>query len=88
VVHDTDCQRRVVISENLVHDADHPRVGVSHKARAEIGPRAMRVFDIENLGYSAAIVTICGERILLMDVAMNQDERVSAMLDAMADLDH
>lgn len=47
----------------------------------------MRVFDIENLGYSAAIVTICGEQILLMDVSMNQDERVSAMLDAMADLD-
>jgi hypothetical protein len=47
----------------------------------------MRVFDIENLGYSAAIVMIGEEQILLMDVELDQDERVEVMLDAMAEHD-
>lgn len=47
----------------------------------------MRVFDIEGLGYDAAVVTIRGEMILMMDVALPHDERVGYMLGAMADLD-
>ena len=47
----------------------------------------MRVFDIENLGYSSAIINIGTETLLLLDVELSQDDRVDIMLGAMARLD-
>ena len=47
----------------------------------------MRVIDIENLGYSSAIITLGSETLLLLDVALNQDDRVDIMLGAMSRLD-
>lgn len=47
----------------------------------------MRVFDIEGLGYSSAIINIGTEVILLLDVELSQDDRVDIMLGAMSRLD-
>lgn len=47
----------------------------------------MRVFDIDDLGYESAIVTIGDAYLLLLDTKLTQDERVDVMLGAMERLD-
>ena len=44
----------------------------------------IRVLDVENLGWSAALVEIEGETVLLLDVTLTCDERMDLMLEAMA----
>lgn len=47
----------------------------------------MRVVEVENLGYSSAIITLGRETLLLLDVELSQDDRVDIMLGAMCRLD-
>lgn len=44
----------------------------------------MRTIFVEELGWEAALVTIAGERVLLMDNRLNWDQRMDFMFDAMA----
>lgn len=44
----------------------------------------MRVLDVEKLGYPAAVVTIDGERMLLLDTALGCDERIDVLSRVMA----
>lgn len=83
----------MLISGHLVHDVDFPRVGVSLKARAEIGKAVsqpddlntgIRVVEVENLGWECALCEIEGETVLFLDVHLSQDERVDIMTDVMS----
>ena len=47
----------------------------------------MRVLDVPNLGFESALVTVKGERILLLAKELEEDRRVGYMLGAMARLD-
>lgn len=44
----------------------------------------IRVLEVENLGWGAALVEIEGESVLLLDVLLDCDQRIEIMNDAMA----
>lgn len=43
----------------------------------------MRTIDVQDLGWDAALVTIAGERVLLIDAALSWGERMCVMNEAM-----
>ena len=45
----------------------------------------MRVIDVQGLGWDAAIVNIEGETVLLIDPALDVDERIKVMNEVMAE---
>lgn len=47
----------------------------------------MRVLDVPELGYTAAIITIGDEKVLMIDTSMSQEDRVDIMLGAMDQLE-
>lgn len=44
----------------------------------------MRTIFVDDLGWDAALVTIAGQRVLLMDNDLSWDQRMNFMFDAMA----
>ena len=44
----------------------------------------IRVVEVENLGWEAALCEIEGESVLFLDVMLTDDQRIEIMTDAMA----
>lgn len=44
----------------------------------------IRVLEVENLGWEAALCEIEGESVLFLDVGLSADQRIEIMTDAMA----
>lgn len=43
----------------------------------------MRTIEVQGLGWDAALVTIAGERVLLIDLDLSWDKRMDVMNEAM-----
>lgn len=46
----------------------------------------MRVLDVDQLGWEAAIVTIEGETLLMLDSALSVDDRIEALTQALDEI--